>query len=695
MQNIWVYDLEQTINFHSCAAINLHTGERRVFVLSDFRNDIDEYYDWLTSDNLILIGYNNCDFDYQLLHVMLTWEDKRFRDTELLIQAMYDRAQIVTNNSLSKWDKELIPEWKHEIAQVDCYKIAHFDNEAKRTSLKWLEFVMRMENVQDLPFKHYDTITKNMLEDIIEYNFNDVEATKLFFEDYIKSSVKFRQYISEAYNMKGCMNANDVKLGVMIFAKELALDMGIRERELKQLKTERQGIHLKDCVLDKVAFESDEFNAILEFFKSQYITETKGVFSNVPTSKLGNVWLYCAKQYNDYSTNPGEVKTKTLVKVKDGVEVLEKLNVMFKGFQYDFGAGGIHGCIKPGIYEADDLYDIIDIDVASFYPNIAITNEFKPEHLGEAFYRVYKDIYDRRKAIPKKNPNNGVLKLALNGVFGKSNSKYSWLYDPQFTMSITINGQLLLCMLAERLCYEIDDITMLQVNTDGLTVKIRKDRTDQLYSICKRWEDYTKLELEYVNYKKMVIRDVNNYIGEYIDADYSPKYKGTFAIDHNKLIEMHKNPSKRVVSLALSNYFLDGIPVAQTVRQHINGMMFGRSGKLFENYGIFDYCIAKKATNDYHYEKLSLHNGDGTIEREEHNGKIFRYFVSNRGVHVIKTNGTRTEQVEKHPQKGKTFYLTPFNKYVKSEVYDINYQYYIKECNKIIDIVNTQQLTLL
>lgn len=99
------------------------------------------------------------------------------------------------------------------------------------------------------------------------------------------------------------------------------------------------------------------------------------------------------------------------------------------------------------------------------------------------------------------------FKLSANSVYGKSNDKHSFLFDPIYTLKTTLNGQLMLSMLCEKLNTSID-LTMLQVNTDGITVKIRKTDLDLYYTICKEWEVYTKLTLEYVEYSKMVIRDV-------------------------------------------------------------------------------------------------------------------------------------------------------------------------------------------
>ena len=62
---------------------------------------------------------------------------------------------------------------------------------------------------------------------------------------------------------------------------------------------------------------------------------------------------------------------------------------------------------------------------------------------------------------------------------------------------------------------DIPDLQIVQVNTDGVTVKHPRKYEEQYYSICKKWEEDVQLELEFANYKSMHIRDVNSYIAVY------------------------------------------------------------------------------------------------------------------------------------------------------------------------------------
>lgn len=291
------------------------------------------------------------------------------------------------------------------------------------------------------------------------------------------------------------------------------------------------------------------------------------------------------------------------------------------------------------------------------------------------FLTVYNQILvDRVKAKQEGNKTiNEAYKLALNGAYGKTNDKYSFLYDPLMTMSITCNGQLLLTMLCEQLVDGISDLTILQVNTDGITVKIHKDYLPLYYSICSKWEKHTELSLEYVEYSKMVIMDVNNYCSKSIDNKI--KQKGLFVI--NK--ELHQDNSFKIIPIALQEYFINNISIEQTITNHKN---------------IYDFCGRQKFNSDSYGEIKHVGNdsfGNSIIETQKQQKNV-RYYISNNGSTFVKQyNKGSSEFINKG------YRVTIFNKYVDKqfEQYDINYLFYIKECQKIINTIETKQLQLL
>ena len=147
-------------------------------------------------------------------------------------------------------------------------------------------------------------------------------------------------------------------------------------------------------------------------------------------------------------------------------------SVIYHGIKIDYGTGGAHSATYPGVYEADDYWIIVDQDIGSLYPSIAIQLGLYPEHLGPEFLKIYdKDIVSVRlaeKKKPKKERNMVIMegfKLAANGIYGKSGEETSALYDPLYTMKTTIGGQMFLSLWTEKLVEAIPEIKFIQHNT--------------------------------------------------------------------------------------------------------------------------------------------------------------------------------------------------------------------------------------
>lgn len=627
-KHIEIYDLEVFPNFFSYTGINVQTGEIKQYLVYSDTNQIPELLFHLMSIS-VMVGFNNLNYDYPILHFLIT--NLKFLNKltpEEITERIYNESQRIINEEYSQ-----ISDKDTHISQVDLYRIHHFDNRAKRTSLKDLEIVMEFDKVEDLPFSFTHIVSDYEVPKILEYNLNDVKATKMFYEKSLEA-IRLRQQLGKEFGLN-LINYNDPKIGAEIFGDIISKEADISLYELKKLRTNRSYIDLKECILPYVSYTSKEFKDILHKISNTKITQTKGSLEH---------------------------------------------SVVYKGFKYDFGTGGIHGCIKAGVYTPNDNEVIKTCDVTSLYPNLAIKNNFYPKHLGKIFVTIYDKVYvirERAKGDYKRqlsagfkddkaNAINEGLKLALNGVYGKSNDQYSFFFDPKFTMQITINGQLLLTMLAERLSDA--GFKMLMINTDGLECIVPKDQIDKYHQICFEWQELTKLNLEFDEYKKMIIRDVNNYIAVY--SNNKTKYKGTFELD--KL--PHKDPSNKITTIALSKYFVDGIPIEQTIKNHTN---------------IFDFCKRFKATQGWHSElRTATKDSKLIIDKCQ---KTNRYYISNKGGTYLKIHDDgRVSQIESGWNT--TIYNNHVNKDIKE--YDIDYTYYITETNKIINVIEDKQLEL-
>lgn len=506
------YDIETFPNCFILCAEHVDLPVRWCFEISDHQDDsaaIMDWCRWILESKGRMVGFNNVGFDYPVLHVLL-------RAGKATAATLYSKAmQIIKGQDEDRFAHMVFPS-DRMIEQLDLFKIHHFDNKARTTSLKALEYQMRMENISDLPFPVGTVLNQDQIAILKTYCAHDVTATKLFYHQSLEQ-IRFREELIAKHG-RDFMNHNDTKIGAEIFQMELervgvqCYEYGKSGRAPRQ--TKRESIALKDCVPQWITFINPEFDLIKDFFNAQIVTETKGVFKDVVATVAGLKFVY--------------------------------------------GSGGLHASVENQSFVADDEWMIYDMDVTSLYPSIAIEHGHYPEHLGSKFVDVYRQLRTQRIGYKKGTAENAMLKLALNGVYGKSNDKFSIFFDPLFTMKITIGGQMMISKLVEMLL-GVDSVHICQCNTDGVTVWMRRDAKMFVDMVCQQWQEMTKLSLEYVEYKSMTILNVNNYIAE--DTKGKVKRKGCFEYDK----EWHQDSSALVVPKVVEQVLIHGAPIRETV----------------------------------------------------------------------------------------------------------------------------------
>lgn len=606
----WIWDEETYPNIYTFAAVYANGKGMRTFEISDRKNEVEQLLEFLRKVKTAghrFVGFNSINFDYPVLHFILQkarkvhGTDKKLKITP---KEIYDVAMKIINSTKNEKFGSSIKEKDVIIPQVDLFKVHHFDNKARATSLKMLEYNMRSTNIEDLPFPVGTVLNDEQKDILITYNKHDVSETLKFYW-YSYENLKLRKDLTEQFGFD-CTNFNDTKIGKELFIRTLEKEAPgccyqktEYGREVRQ--TKRDKIVINDCLFPYIKFDRSEFQAVHKWFQNQVITETKGVFSDLLEHQLGDVAKYAEMVVKKKKlSDPVDKKNKRYVPDDSVIEqmkkeyplgwleekelkspkgaksyywcwnVAETLNVIINGFRYDYGVGGIHGATQ-GTIRSTESRKIRTLDVASYYPNMAIANEIYPEHLGKTFCKVYADLYKQRKATPKGSAANAALKLALNGVYGDSNNEFSPLLDPAYTMSITIGGQLSLCMLMEKLINHCN-ARIIMCNTDGFEYVIDIDMFEEADKWVKWWEGVTKLEMEGDTYSKMHIRDVNNYIS--VTESGKVKLKGAYEfMDFDKL-GWHKNHSAMVIPMAVKAHLVDGIDYEEFIRLHENKFDF-------------------------------------------------------------------------------------------------------------------------
>lgn len=575
------YDVECYPNFFCVTFISLETNRAYYYEISQRVNHINEltvFAKALYDQQLHGIGYNSLEYDYPLIHFILQGN----RTPEDIYK---ESCRIFS----SRWNSIKKPHFP----QIDLMAIMGYSGKARACSLKQLEFVMRSENIQDLPIAPGTWLTFEQMDQIRYYNYNDVVETIKFYY-LIKEHVDYRLELNDPY----LLNAVDTKIGESIVINRIGREYFYQHGE--KIQTPRTSIDLNECI-NPIEFENIELKKVYAYFKSQTITETKGIFKG--------------------------------------------LNAVVNGFQLDFGLGGIHGSRHRESFKSDSKYLIIDVDVTSYYPSLIINNMIEPAHVKGRFIPVYREIKADRLLYKKGTMKNKLYKDALNGTFGRLNDKYSPLLDPVACMKTTLNGQLAICKLIEDV-YKIRQVEALQANTDGVTFMVRRTKLDKFLEVCKQWELKTGLQLERVDYSRMWIRDVNNYIAEYQGTD-KLKLKGTYDTDK----EYHKDHSKMIVAKAAVDHMVKGVHFGNT-------LMACRDP--------YDFCNFAKG-------QAALKVNDRLIQRRS------RYYVSKLGGKLKKVfrdgreTGICTDYVVAECNDIRNF---DFN--------NLNYGYYAEEIKKVL-----------
>ena len=637
-----VYDLETLSNLFTYTGYCPKTDTWYQYVICPWRNDAKELYEHLTKEKIILCGFNNLAYDYPLLHHFLRhWKGEyEFYTGYELSQALYAKSQYLIDELFTEVKKPLIP-------QIDLYKIWHYNNKARMTSLKDLEIQMRMENVEEMPIHHTQWCKEGDEIKVLEYNKNDVLATYKFLlvtlgkTEYPlykgENKLQLRNDLNKKFHVN-VTNMGDVPMGEELMLQLYCRETGNNPWYLKKSGgTPRSIINLKECIPKWCDLKTKEFNNFLNQVKNTSIKGEKGEF---------------------------------------------QFSVIYHQYKFDFGLGGSHGSIRPGVYESDDDWIIVDYDVASLYPSIAKSLQLYPEHLGIPFLHQYVGFIDTRlaeKSKPKNERDNVLIKgykLIVNGAYGKSNEEKSFLYDPLYTFKTTIAGQMFICMWSERMVKAVPELIFIQTNTDGQTIRIPRNKLSLIREVNEQLTKETGLVIEEAFYSKMFIRDVNNYGAVYEDSTPEHehiKLKGDFEVDK----EYHKDPSMRIVPLAVKNYFVYGIPVEETIKKDRD---------------IFNFCMRLK-TNSKSTPIFRHLEDDGKLNDKELD-RTTRYLIGkgkNSGILLKKFEDGKITGVNVGYSAilfNKAYHLDNWDDY------NLDYQFYITEANKLKNPLIMKELDL-
>lgn len=650
---VYVYDIEVFQNIFHCSVKNTETNDIYKFEISERKNQlrdlvkffkqVDKYITWgdyYTANinipaNVIFCGYNNLHYDNPIINYIIEYEDKLMQyNIPTICSSIFNLSKTITTSS-----EDNIDAWKHWKYQIwfDTFDILTMLYSNKlRVGLKEIQVTMQYPNVQEFVCDWTKPLPLEDFNSMIDYNINDIESTSELL-NRCKKDVDLRIAIEDEYGVR-VLSKDGVNIGMKILTQKYLEKTGLTWQDIKDLRSPMSVIPLKDVILPFIKYDSPILQRVLEDMKNQIVSPGRKGYEN---------------------------------------------KFVFNNLRYSVGVGGIHSVNSPEIIIPRDDEMLIDIDVASLYPSMLIEYEFYPKHLGKEFLEVYKQIKDERIEAKHNGDKvkNETLKLALNGLSGNLQNEHNFCYSPFAVMQIRINGQLLLLMLAEKLTQI--GCRIVQANTDGLFVLLKKDVYSKVNSICREWEQLTKLTLEEDRFKAMYQYAINDYFA--ITEDNKVKEKGMFITT----VKLGKGLTPKIIPKAVISFFKDGIPVEDTIKNCTD---------------IRDFLMSEKTGKQWHVEYMN-----------EEQQRTNRFYASTNGGYLWKWKDTGHKEGEiityTEPYVGERKYkasarqyqnmltasgVTLLNKFDDKPIEErkINYRYYIMEAYKIIRDLKPLQLSL-
>ena len=309
-----------------------------------------------------------------------------------------------------------------------------------------------------------------------------------------------------------------------------------------------------------------------------------------------------------------------------------KLNITVGECPVTLGFGGIHGAIPFHQEEEVGGRLIRNYDVASYYPHLMVYYGFTSRNIPNP--QIYADMLEKRMVAKKSGDKAtaNALKLVANTTYGAMLNKYNDLYDPLMGRSVCITGQLFLLELSRHLIAECSTLRIVQLNTDGIMVSFDESEYDKVLAITKEWETRTRFELEEDRIKRIVQKDVNNYVE--IPYEGEPKIKGGYLVRGIAPAgAFNINNNAAIVAKAIVEYFTKGTEVETTIGECTD---------------IFQFQLIAKAGSKY---REAYHLVDGKQESVQKVNRVYATTDERYGkLFKIKAENDSTAKIEMLPE---------------------------------------------
>lgn len=514
MQNLeLVLDTETYPNYFLVSFKEVNSDRILYMEITEWSNTFDPYLLSYILHSNKTIGFNSIKYDLPML-----WLAYKCPSLEKL-QA-FSNELIYSEKKLGELKAEFDFNTYELPSHIDLIEVCPL-----KGSLKTYGARLHAKHLADLPYEPNTRLTTDQIETVKNYNFNDLDLTELIYKN-LSEQLSLRETLSKEYGIN-LMSKSDAQIAEAVIGSELKRITG----HYPKRPVVSEGTIYKYRVPDFVKFQTPFLNRILDTVKEA--------------------------EYKIENGSPVVPETIKELKIKIGSSI------------YRMGNGGLHSSEKNEAHITDEVIKYGDFDINSYYPMIILNDNLYPKHLGQHFLTVYKTIVESRLAAKKAKQHiiADSKKLTINGAFGKLGSQYSILYSPDLLIQVTVTGQLVLLMLIEIM--ELNGISVISANTDGIITKYNNQDRNLLEQIIKYFEQSTNFTTEETQYKAVYSRDINAYVAHKYDnttkaknAYFDPWSGGA----KTAIFRFHKNPQTTICIEAAIAYIVGKQDISKTIR---------------------------------------------------------------------------------------------------------------------------------
>lgn len=584
----FIYKFEAYNDVFSAVFFDLDSRVYLSFEISNRRNMSKKLKRFLLS-GIQLVGFNNLNFEYPIIHEMLTSRHEEFSSEWIRVKVKDAIAKRITYKS-------------HIVPQLDLYQMNGYYT--LKNPLKSLQLAMNWEWVSDLPFKEDWLVVAGKMGQVIDYCRDTVDFIYLLYQNSLET-IGFRGEMEETTPLK-VMNWSDMMIGERLNVMNFQRLSGKQYKDFKSLRTTADRFDMSSIISPSIVFKTEQLKQFLDELKLLEFDNNQTV--SIPI-------------------------------------VMGKLHLRFS-------KGGLRSEETSGIVNNERGF-LEERDVFSMHGSTIVNEGLFPRHLGPKWTEMVSEMLELR--FKSEGMEKAFYKKQLNAcTYGKLGDSDSWQFDEITKYRTTINGELKMLMLIEEL--QAAKAEVISVNTDGLVIHYGLWEKKAVDEVFERWTSTHGYRMSIDSYKKIWQLNINNYMVELKDGGFLKK--GIFSTDRG----IDKDGSKKIVGIALFNYFVKGVNTIDTISNHKN---------------IYDFCIGRKS------EGRKFHILEGS-ESKELKHSVIRYFISKKGCKLF-------EEINDVLQIEKGYEVSMLMDVKKEDSYDVNYNYYVSQCANVINVVSAKK----